>query len=232
VNVLGEQLFAGAALAGDEHGRVGGRDLQRLGHGLPHRLGYSENLRGAPLHQDSLAFRWRRDLAGAEQGERGPSHEHEQLRRGEWLWQVVPSPGLHSAHAAFGRRVAGHHDRQRIGVSFSHFRENVETVNIGHVLIDQNDVEFLGTYPPQGLFGPALELHVVPLGPQHRLTTLEDARLVIYDEKSNRSKHFGVQGQGVSIRIPSAVHRLRFFENFLFQLVNLAHFASRLPDAF
>src|SRR5882762_4856711 len=78
---------------------------------------------------------------GHSDGMRGPSQQDLQVSGGEWLGEVVPGPGLQGLETRRHRRVAGHDDDEGLWVCLEACLEQLDSGYLGHVQIEQHDVE-------------------------------------------------------------------------------------------
>jgi hypothetical protein len=109
------QLLAGAALAGDEHGDIGGRNLLDQPEDLPHLLPGAAHQRAqhAGLAQ-APARHFQLDLGLALAG--GVGQNGAQARRVHRLLQKVVGAQLHGVHGQFDGAHGGEHHHGQIGV--------------------------------------------------------------------------------------------------------------------
>ena len=143
----GDELLAGAALAGDEHGAVAARHgpdgpehlehLRALAHDAVAVQRLEEFLAVQRVHvllQDGdVAFeRARRD---------GVAHDVAQLRDLDRLGEVVVGAVLQRVDGGFGRRVAGDHDEDRVGGERLRLLEQLHAVQLAHADVGDDDVE-------------------------------------------------------------------------------------------
>ena len=141
VNGAGDQFFASAAFAGDEHGRIRGTD--------------SLNGIEYPLHCDTLpndVFRTR-DLGHSFAQanvflfstlvRQGFLDKVCNLVRIEWLCHVIISTVFQRSHSRIYRGVAGHHDDNQVGIEFMDAALQLDSIGAPHFDVDEGHVPAL-----------------------------------------------------------------------------------------
>jgi hypothetical protein len=155
VDGAGDQLLAGSALAGDEHGDVGRSDADHPREQLTHRRGPTDQvvqlvslaeLVGEQPHVDEEPAPLERALDA-----------HQELALLERLVQVIAGPHLHGLDGALDRAVAGHHDHLRRGRHFQRAAQHGKAVERRHLEIGEHDVERLRQQPRERAF-PAVRV--------------------------------------------------------------------------
>ena len=127
-SAAGEQLLAGAALALEQHGRVGGRGAVQL---LQHlaQLGVlaDDARRAAALGQLLL----QQDVLGEHPALRDRPLDHQQQVIGiDGLGQEVHRPFLHRRHRVLDAAVGGHDDDLQLGVELLGRAQHAEAVAV------------------------------------------------------------------------------------------------------
>jgi len=142
VNRPHEHLLARAALAGDQHGAVGGRDAAGQGENPFHRPALADNALEALVNLQLLP----QDDVFADQPRVFPCplHNHPQLRGREGLAQVVVRALFHGFDGRLDRRMTGNNHDFRRNAGGSDFREYLHAADSRHHQVDQHDVEIPG----------------------------------------------------------------------------------------
>ena len=157
VNGAGDEFLAGAALAGDEDGGIGGADgfdgLEDALHGraLPDDVGGMRHVGDGFLEAGVL-------LQGVAM-RHGLAHEVRDLVGIERLVDVVVGAVLERGDGGLDRGVAGHDDDQHVGIDFVQAALQLDAIGAAHLDIDERDIE--------GLLGHAGERFVGALGGGH-----------------------------------------------------------------
>ena len=114
VQAAREQLLAGAALAFEQHRRVGGRGaVQLLQHLAERRVLADDPRRAAPLGQLLL----QQDVLGQHAPLRdGALHHQQQVIGIDRLGEKVRRPLVHRGHGVLNAAVRGHDDHRQLGV--------------------------------------------------------------------------------------------------------------------
>ena len=131
-----EHVFAGAALAAQQHGRLARRGLARGLHQPDHRG-------AARLQQRGLVDRAaQRAILGPQslQLQRAFDQMLDLLER-ERLGHVVEGAGLHRGDRVFDRGVGRHQDDQAFGTALLDLGQQLEPVHLGHPEVRQHQVE-------------------------------------------------------------------------------------------
>ena len=192
VEGAGHQLLAGAALAGDEHG--GGR----VGHRVDHPLHLADGRRGAhqavrrqPLALAELVLQLPVAVPqGLALGRLGHRAGHD-LDVVEGLGEVVVGAALDRLERRLHGGVAGHHDDLDLRPAVLHRVEELEPGELGHLDVEEGDVEVLGGQLLGGRDGRVEPHHVVPLLLEQGLQGPQQGRLVVHDQHAD-GLQFGV----------------------------------------
>ncbi len=145
----GDELFAGAALAEDEHGRRGRGDAAGEAIDLLHALRGADELAEALVALDAA-------LEGADAAEEsaalGGSLDHPGERVGieEGLGDDVVGAGLRDEERALGVLGVDHHHDLDLGVALPHAGEDVGAAHRGHAQIEQEHVDAAGLEQGEG----------------------------------------------------------------------------------
>ncbi len=151
VDCLGDQVLAGSGLALDQHAGVGrGDPLQPLDDLAHLRAVADDALESEPLVQPPLQL----DVGSAQPGTlRRLLRDRPKLIDIQGLQQVVERPLLHGLDCRGNRPVTGHQDHFRVGQLAFCAGENPQAVDVAHLQVGDDDVEYtLGD--PSGALGP------------------------------------------------------------------------------
>ena len=193
MNELGEELFAGATFARQQHRGIGRRDFPRAVDGAAERGGETED----PDLVAILAglFQLLRALqrfARRDRGVRGLADQNGQLHGREGLRQVGPGADADRFEARRERGLSRDGDHPRRRVSGQGEREQLGAGDVAHVPIHQDDIEQVvaqqilcfARHPDRG--------HVVTIVRQDAGTAFPQ-RLLIFD---NQNADVGGRGAG------------------------------------
>ena len=114
-------------------------------------------------------------LARHHDGVRGAADQHLEVGGGERLRQVVPGAGAQRLDAAGDARIAGHHDDDGVLVRAQRGLEDLEPRDLGHVQVDEDDVELAPLDRLERLLAPPDERDVVAVHLQHAGAALAQA---------------------------------------------------------
>ena len=134
----GDELFAGAALAGDEHGGVAGRNLpDEFEHPL-HRLAAADDAK-------LVIFRLQERLVGDDlfhiaRRLEGVGDQLLDFHRVERLEQIIICAQLHRLDGGLGGAVGGHQDDQQLGVGGAEAAQGFESVQTAHADVHEHEV--------------------------------------------------------------------------------------------
>ncbi len=200
VDQAGDELLAGAALAGDQHGRlaVGGAPglLDQVLHGL--RAVHQAVLGAAAAEQVAQA------LVVAAQGPvgQGAVDGDEQLGALEGLEQVGGRAQLHGLHGLRHRAVSGEHDHRR--ARRLHRAQDVHAVAAGHLHVGEHQVGAVAGEPGQARVGVGGGVHLVAGLGEHEADHLAQVAVVV-DEQYPRhhDPSRGGRGNVTTTRAPS-----------------------------
>ena len=159
MKVLGHQLLADAALSLDEHGGAGRRDhLDRPQH-LLQGVGAGEDVGGHP----SLDLEAQAAVLALEEGLLpGFLDPHPQLLEVRGLGQVVEGPEAHGLDGGLHVGEAGDDDRLQLGVLLADLGQDVHSVGVGELQVEEHHVPFLAVEGLEGGLAGGADLHVVP----------------------------------------------------------------------
>jgi hypothetical protein len=136
VDVARELALAGAALAQQQHGGVGGGDLARGGEGLLHGGALGDQHRHELVGEGGAAL-----LGVALGGE--AAHAQLQLVHGEGFGEVVGGAGLHGGHRVLRGAVGGDDDDLGRLLAGARGLQHLEAVDLRHLQVGDDDVERL-----------------------------------------------------------------------------------------
>ena len=135
MNLPRDNVFAGAAFAGEQDGRIARRRLprgfQQSHHRCAARLQQRQIVHG--LAQSAI-FRLQ-----TLQLERALDDELDLLQR-KRLGDVVVGAALHRGDGALHRRIRRHQDDEDIGMNAPRFLEQLQPVHLGHAEVGQHQV--------------------------------------------------------------------------------------------
>ncbi len=133
----GEQLLPGAALAFEQHGRIGRRGAVQLLRHLPQvRVLADDARRPAPLRELFL----QEDVLGVHPPLRHRARDNEEQVVGiDGLGQEVQRPFLHGHHRVLNAAVRGHDDDHYLGVEVLGRAQHAEPVALGQLQVGQDD---------------------------------------------------------------------------------------------
>ena len=186
VNELCDELFAGAALAGDKYRRVRRRHTAGELHRAP------KGGRGAE-DRDQLAV----PVGLLELGPdrlRLPGHDHGmgctpqqdlQVGRRKRLGQIVPGARAQHFEARVDARVPGDHDDYRFRVCFEAQAQQPQSRDLGHVEVQEDDIEPVPLKGLARLLPAAAHSHLVAFVLQHAGAALPQGALVVHDEHAD-----------------------------------------------
>ena len=132
-----EQLLAGAALAFEQHGRVGRRGaVQRQRHLLQLRILADDLRRAAPLRELLL----QEDVLGRQAPLRERALDHQQQMIGiDRLGEEVERAFLHRRDGVLDAAERGHDDDRQLGIELLRRAQHAEAVAVGQPQIGQHD---------------------------------------------------------------------------------------------
>ena len=131
-----DDVFAGAALAGQQDGRVAGGGLARGFEQALHRgaLRVEQRLLVDRAAQRAIFGRQQPDVQRAIDGVLN-------LLERERLGDVVVGAGLHRLDRVFNGRVGGHQDHEAFGRAPLDFVQQFEPAHLGHLVVGQHQIE-------------------------------------------------------------------------------------------
>ena len=180
MNRPGRHLLAGAALAGDQHGSVGGSHPLDQREDALHRATLADDAfepvverqflpQGCVLPNQSGAFG---DLPD----------DHLELIWGKRLAQIVGCPALHGLHSRLHGGVPGNHHHLARDAGCLEVLEDLQAVHFRHDQVEEDDVELAR----QGCLEARLRIltasDLMPVGSEDTGATVADDRLVVDDE--------------------------------------------------
>jgi hypothetical protein len=177
-----DQLLARAALAEEQHGRVG------RGDGLDDR---EDLAHGARLADDALEAAGglegllERAVAGQEPAplDGAGGDQRHALRARERPGQVVVGAEAHGLHGGRDAAVGGHHDHRQVGPGPAHALEQLQAVHLGHVQVGEDAVDAGGVGPERGQgLGAAARRPDLEAGLAQQRRDGEQQRVVVVDD--------------------------------------------------
>ncbi len=137
VQRAGEELLAGAALAFEQHRRVGRRrTVKRDGDGGELRI-FTDNLRRASALRE---LRFEQDVFGRQPALRERALDHQQQVIGvDRLGQEIERAFLHRRHRVLNAAERRHHDDRQLGIELLGRAQHAEAVAVGQPQIGEDD---------------------------------------------------------------------------------------------
>ena len=180
VDRFGDQLLAGARLAGNQNIGLRRRDLRnKVQHAL-HPLRFADDVReSVALFQRAAQFAVLPLQPRA--GNLAVDLEHQFLVV-PGLREVVVGPGLESLHRYFDRAVGRDQKNGRFNVARTDVAQQVEPRTVGHHQVEQDQIVDPGLDLSQSLRGTIGQVHAVAFEVQQRLQALPDVGLVVDDQ--------------------------------------------------
>jgi hypothetical protein len=184
VDVAGQDLLAGAALAGDEDGGVGGGD----------GLGEADDLEEGAVLPDGPALA--RGVAALDllleghvlvlelAGLGGAAAEGDEVVVGEGFLEVVEGAAVDGLDGGLEGGLGGHEDDGDLGVPIPDGGQDVHAGDAGHADVGDDDVRRPSSQRLQGLFPLVRDRHLEPLAAEEDLQGVEDGGLVVDDQDS------------------------------------------------
>jgi hypothetical protein len=120
------------------------------------------------------------------------------MRCRERLGEVIPGAGSEGLDATGDAGVAGHHHDNGVFVCFESCLQDLETRDLGHVKVNEDDVEFTPPDRLQRFLTPSDEGHIVAIHLQHARAALPQGPLVVDDEHSDAGFDFAGYGEGIA----------------------------------
>ena len=177
VQRLGHELLAGAALAGDEHDRVGGSH--------PHDAPQNFADRGGPA-DDALEFvavfelgRQKRNLAGEASAVERVANLDQQLLLGKRLLNVVERAQPYGLDGAVDGAVRGHHDDLRQRLHLFDRAQHVDAVVRAHAQIGEHQVKCARSAHFHALIAVGGLVDLIAGAPQHHRERRAHVALIV-----------------------------------------------------
>ena len=191
VNELRDHLLAAAALACDEHRRIGWRHLAgEVDRPAKRRRGPEQRDlvgRGLPA---SLSVLLLTRLARHEQRMHGASDQDLEMRGRERLRQIIERALPQRFHARLDAGIAGHDDHDRVVVRAERRSQQCQPVDPRHVQIREYDIERPALEELQGILAAARDRDVISLVTEHGGAALAQGMLIVDYEDPNASLRF------------------------------------------
>src|SRR5882762_10496248 len=112
-----------------------------------------------------------------------PPDENLEMRRREWLGEIVPGAQPQRFDARCDARVSRHHDDDRLGARLHRDAQQLVSGNVAHVEVEQHDVEAAMPQQLQGLLSTTSDADAVAVDLQQVGATLPQRPVVIDDEE-------------------------------------------------
>ena len=144
------------------------------------------------LHPEILRFARHHHRVG-----RAPD-QHLQMGGRERLGQVVPGAGPERLDAAGDAGVSRHDHDDRVLVGLQRGLQDLEPGDLGHVQVDEDDIELAAPDRLQRLLAPADQRHIVAIHLQHAGAALPQRALVVDDEHPNAGFDFTGNGERIA----------------------------------
>ena len=174
---LGDQLFAGAALALNQNRRAAGRNLRDQVENLQHGLALADNiLEVIALLQGALKLLVFFFSAAA--AHRGP-HVRQQLLIVPGLLDEVSGAILHGADSVIHGAVSGNHDHRQLWITVANIAKNLQSVAVRQGKIQQHQIKGTLAHLDQSLLASFCRRHGITLKLQQSFQRFTDGRLII-----------------------------------------------------
>ena len=177
VQRLGDQLLAGAGLAGDQDGQVGIHQPRDDAVDLLHRRGATDD-RQLFLRQVGLAWGRNSPLPA----DQGALHRRHQIADVERLGQIFESAALGRPDSGEQRVLCAHHDHRQAWSQGADAWQKVQRVLVRQGNVGDHDVALPGGYPaPEGC-GDTRRLNLVALPRQSSADDRADGAVILRQE--------------------------------------------------
>ena len=168
-----DQLFAGAAFAGDEHVGLGlGEAVHEVGHSLHGRAGPDHARQLAGFHAAAKAA----ELVAHRAVAHGALHGQPQRIHRHRLGDEVVGPRAHGADGVFHASEAGHHDHHQIRTFGERCAAQIQAAHAFHVDVDEQHREVFLVEKRQCLVGIQSPGDAVPALRQSRFPRVRTSR--------------------------------------------------------
>ena len=175
-----DQLLAGAALARDQHDRVGRRDLHDARQHVADRLRAADDVLEVVALLELLGEEL--NLAVQAPALERLRHLHEQLLLAERLLDVVEGADAHGLDRALDRAVGGHHDDLGHRLRLFGRAQHVDAVELAHPQIGDHDVVRAGGAELAALRAVCRFVDLVAAATQHHRQRRAHVALIVDDE--------------------------------------------------
>src|SRR5215204_2952084 len=108
--------------------------------------------------------------------------------------QVVPGARPEGLNAAGDAWISRHDHDDGVLIRLQRRLEDLEPRHLGHIQIDQDDVELSPADSFQSLLTPADQRHIVPIHLKDAGTALPQGALIVYDEYPDAGLYFTGNG--------------------------------------
>ena len=138
VDGFGYEFFTGAALTENQHRGIGLDDLgQRVEHSMHRRRLADEPAEGS---LSDLPRAQTADLAHQLAALERPSHHHPQFVELDGLGEEVVRTATDRLDRGSPRPVCGHHDNQHVRLAPANIKHQIEALDVGQAVIEQDEV--------------------------------------------------------------------------------------------
>ncbi len=148
-----DQLLAGAAFAGDEHGRVGGRHQRDPFENLLHGGAAAQQFIIGLGHVSGTGIQCRRGRQQLAPLCQGPAQNAGRVLQIKRFGQIVERPVAHRPHRRVEIAKGGNHDDRHRGARFGKAGHGSETVHAGQTHVEHDQIERLAAGDRQAIFG-------------------------------------------------------------------------------
>ena len=137
VNGPDDELFARAALAADQHGSVGRRELPHQRERGFHLVGHADNI-FEPVRRLKLVLQFL-DPAFERHHLHGARNDDQKLVVVERLFEIIESPFLHGLHRGANLSMRRHNDRSTVGLALApKDLHHLQSIHPGHFEVQQD----------------------------------------------------------------------------------------------
>ena len=193
---LRDQFLTRTALSADHDGGVGGGhllgQLYRLLEGGRHAQ-QGHRFAGAVLNDQTRLYLLRVLGAGGSMGR--PADEQLQMRRREWLGEIVPGPCAQRFDAAGYARITRHYQYDHVLMGFDGGFQDLHARDRRHVEVHQHHVELAPLQQVNGFFTAAGGGDYMAIHLQHRRAAISERPIVVDHEDAEPVSIIGNSGR-------------------------------------
>src|SRR5690606_37609625 len=194
-----DELLAGSALAGDQHGRRVACDLRGNLERARHGGRLRDDLAVASLDADFLAQA--RDFAAQRLTLLGLLEREHELVRTERLGEVVVGAALHRLDGHLDAAVGGHDDDHALAIGLAVAVEEVEPAEAGHAHVAEDDVGLQLQRPAQTLLAVTRGEDLVAFFGEDEGNGLPETRLVVDNQYGHERTPSGTSAGSVTVNV-------------------------------